>query len=498
MRCRKVPLTSCGYQLPLLLVLYNLILHPLAAIPGPPAWSISRLPFIISLLRGTLVQDIQRLHRKYGPILRIAPNEVTSASPDAWTDILNRSDRKEFLKDPVWWSPPGDQPHVSILTAIDPEHHGRIRKALAPGFTKRALKENEEVIQRYVGRLIERLREQAAAGPAVVDMSQWMIFTTFDLFGELGFGESFSCLESSRLHPWIELIFKRLKANAFFRATKFYPPLAYLLRLFVPRRLKKMAAAHFQQIVDKVNRRLNWEVQREDLMAHAVRGGMPLGEIYATFSSITIAGSETTATALTGTVHYLVNNKEKLEMLAREVRGRFQRRDEMSTDALAELPYLTAVIKEGLRLCPPISWVLPRIVPKGGASVCGVWLPDGTPVSIQAYAMCRDPAYFHEPDEFLPERWLSDTTNNSHSVFFGDKREAVQPFGAGSRVCLGRESAWAQMRLILGRLVWEFDIESMNGEEMTRWEDLRTFVLWEKRPVEVRIKQRQASLKGGA
>ena len=327
------------------------------------------------------------MHRKYGPVLRIAPNEITFAKAEAWADIfLPRSGHFPFPKDPVWWGKQPGMPH-SLLSIPTSEGHARMRKLLSPGFTERALKLQEPVIQKYVALLIERLRERArvpeAAGGkgAVLDIVPWLNFTTFDIFGDLGFGESFDCLQHSRYHPWIALLFNSVKAASFVISARFYPPIDFLLMKAIPKKLREMQRCHYNQIVEKVQRRLNWEVERPDLMAHVIKHndekGMTEGDIQATFMVLTTAGSETTATVLSGTLNYLTSHPRKLEILATEVRGTFVKEDDMTLDALTNMPYLNAVIHEGLRLCPPIPVMLPRLVPEGGDTVCGMWMPGG-------------------------------------------------------------------------------------------------------------------------
>jgi cytochrome P450 len=135
--------------------------------------------------------------------------------------------------------------------------------------------------------------------------------------------------------------------------------------------------------------------------------------------------------------------------------------------------------------------MLPRVVPPGGADVCGVWLPGGTPVSIQAYAMNRDGKYFHRPDSFAPERWLAEATGNPDSPFFGDQRDTFHPFSLGPRSCLGQNLAWAELRLIMAKLVWTFDFTlPQDPAKRLDWEDLRTFLLVEKKPIYVEVKLR--------
>lgn len=374
-------------QYPLYKVTYNLYFDPLAHFPGPRSWSATRLPFIHSLLTGAIVHDVEKLHRKYGPVVRIAPNEISFAKAEAWVDIFQvRPGHLHFPKDPIWWGRQPGQPD-SLISAPSPETHARMRKLLSHGFTEHALKAQESIVQRYVGMLIERLREQATAPEAangegaVLDIVPWLNFTTFDIFGDLGFGESFDCLQHARYHPWIALLFNSVKAATFVISARFYPFLDFVLLKCIPESIMKMQRDHYRQIVDKVQRRLNWEVERPDLMSHVIKHndekGMTVGEIQATFMVLTTAGSETTATTLSGTLNYLTAHPDKLAVLVEEVRGNFTEENEITLGALRDLPYLNAVISEGLRLCPPIPIMLPRLVPKGGDTVCGVWMPGG-------------------------------------------------------------------------------------------------------------------------
>ncbi|RAO73396.1 uncharacterized protein BHQ10_009408 [Talaromyces amestolkiae] len=409
-------------------------------------------------------------------------------------DMAPWFERLLFLKDPTWWKSQPGHPD-SLLSAIHPDKHANIRKALSPGFTTRSLKAQEHLVQKYVNLLVQRLRERVVENGSgdllEIDIAPWFHYTTFDIFGELGFGESFDCLQHSRYHPWIALLFNSVKAASFVAATRFYPWLEFLSMKCIPQLLKEMQKDHYNQIVDKVRRRLSWELQQPDIMSHLINDNsetlLPLGELDATFMIFTTAGSETTATVLTGTLNYLVQNPAKLATLVEEVRGAFKSELDISIDAVRNLQYLNAVINEGLRLCPPVPWMLPRLVPQGGRTVCGVWLPGGTRLSLQPYSLYRNAEKFHLATTFIPERWLPAASTDPDSPFFQDERASVQPFSAGPRSCMGIHLAWAEMRLILAKLLLVFDVEAVQGKRL-RWEDLRTFLLVEKRPLEVRIR----------
>lgn len=104
---------------------------------------------------------------------------------------------------------------------------------------------------------------------------------------------------------------------------------------------------------------------------------MSLGEIESTFAIIIVAGSETTATSLCGTLNHLIKpeNKDALEKLVCEIRGTFMREQDITIEATKHLNYLEAIINEGLRICNPVPGGLPRVLPKGGDTYAGSFVP---------------------------------------------------------------------------------------------------------------------------
>lgn len=82
----------------------RLYFHPLSAYPGPPLWAASRIPYVVSLLRGKLNDDMMEMHNQYGEVVRLGPNEISFATEEAWKDIyMNRPGHKEPKKDSVWY-----------------------------------------------------------------------------------------------------------------------------------------------------------------------------------------------------------------------------------------------------------------------------------------------------------------------------------------------------------------------------------------------------------
>lgn len=232
-----------------------------------------------------------------------------------------------------------------------------------PAFTEKALRQQEPVIQKHVDLFISKLEELAVKveDGAIVNIVQWFAFLAFDLVGDLSFGESFGCLETATLHPWIALIFNSVRAATYMVSLRFYPSISWLLNLCIPKSVMRVQDEHWQLAVDKINDRISRERDRPDFISAIKRDdddgvkGITLPELHANGSLLIIAGSDTVVSVLGGTVSHLVKNPEQLACLSKEVRSAFKDETGMTPSSLKSLSYLEAVIKEVLRLCNPVS-----------------------------------------------------------------------------------------------------------------------------------------------
>lgn len=189
-----------------------------------------------------------------------------------------------------------------------------------------------------------------------------MQFFTFDVIGDLAYGESFDCLASGQYHPWITLIFSSSRFFTYFRATSFYPSLKRILAFFIPKHIIKNRKQQIQIRVEKAMRRLKSQTDRKDFVHRMVRpeSGVSTEEFIATTGTLITAGSETTATLLSGVTHLLVTHPQKLEVLVREVRSSFSSEEEITFVSVNKLTYMLACLDEALRLYPPIPGAFPR------------------------------------------------------------------------------------------------------------------------------------------
>lgn len=165
-----------------------------------------------------------------------------------------------------------------------------------------------------------------------------------------------------------------------------------------------------------------------------------------------MAGSETTSSTIEWALTELLSNPESLNKAKAELGQAVGADRTFEEDDIDNLPYLKAVIKETLRLHPPIPFLVPRRAMED-TNFQGYHIPKDTQVLVNAWAIGRDPEVWDEPWSFKPERFLGSTVD-----YKGQNYELI-PFGAGRRMCAGVPLAHRMLHLILGSLLHKFDWE---------------------------------------
>ncbi|KAI1746858.1 cytochrome P450 [Xylaria castorea] len=166
------------------------------------------------------------------------------------------------------------------------------------------------------------------------------------------------------------------------------------------------------------------------------------GEIVSEVGAIINAGSDTTAMALTQTLHLLIQHPRHLEALRNELDLVLEPDDVIAPyGKVKDLPYLRACIDEGLRAMPPTAAGLPRRTPAQGAQIMGEWIAGDTSVNITIYAAHMTETLFPDPESFRPERWLkAESRRSAESGFI--------PFSAGARSCIGRNFTYLEQIMV--------------------------------------------------
>lgn len=354
--------------------------------------------------------------------------------------IGNATPRKPLPKNPLA-NPPPMSGEPGIIDVMDDNKHREQRQLFSQGFSTRALKEQEPLLRKHVDRLVAALKLHADR-KTEANMVDMFNFLAFDIMGDLAFGASLGLLERSEYNSWVKVIVGTIKFVTI-RIVVFYhiPFASRIVPLLIPKSMKAKRDAHMKFAEDRVRERLERKTDRPDLWG-LITGGpdgkkarLSLDQMVGNAALFMVVGSETTSTVLSGALYLLLENPRCLARLKQEIHDNFRSKEEMTMEALAQLTYLSAVLDEAMRVYPGAPETLARVVPAGGANICGEHVPQGTTVFILHYPTFHSTRNFVRPESFAPERWLPEGAIE----FENDNKAAFNPFSVGPRACLGRK-----------------------------------------------------------
>ncbi|KAL7956776.1 cytochrome P450 [Trichoderma compactum] len=439
-------------------------------IPGPTSagwtiwWQLS------SALSGRCHERLKRAADTYGPLVRIGPNQLLSTDPQ----VLRRMSavRSGYTKGKFYASGKIVPGVDNVVSLRDPVKHGEMRAQMAPGFAGRANEgfSFEPAIDRQLLSFISLLeREYISSGPDVrpVDMAEKTQFFALDAIGDISLGRPYGYLETDQdLYQYNEINTTSLPVM---NIVSVMPSLANLvhtwpLRLLLPKEGDQVGFGRLMHFARSyVETRLDPNTPRaHDMMqAHIDNGMTKIDLIQQVFLSI-IAGSNSSAHALCMTLLSLITSPPAYNALIDEIRRASTTVSSPITWAQTQsLPYLQAVIREGLRMWPPVGGLGFKTVPPEGDYLNGYFVPGGTEIGQGFHGVGRSKAVWGpDADVFRPERWLV-----AQGDGLKDMTNAVDShFGYGKYSCLGKPIALMELHKAVFELVRRFDFCIMNPE----------------------------------
>jgi cytochrome P450 len=185
------------------------------------------------------------------------------------------------------------------------------------------------------------------------------------------------------------------------------------------------------------------------------------------------AGSDTTAIAMTNFLYIMMKHPHILAKLRAEIDGALKEEEPNMKVApyakVRNLPYLKACIDESLRLWPPTGAGLPRETPEGGTAILGQYIPGGVTVSVPTFTAHRDPNVGGRPDEFFPDRWLTEDAPVLISRYF-------MSFSFGGRACIGRNISYLEQMIFFATILRRYEFAFKQPDwELKRVEGLNTW-----------------------
>ncbi|KAL4560043.1 hypothetical protein LXL04_032191 [Taraxacum kok-saghyz] len=327
------------------------------------------------------------------------------------------------------------------------------------------VKSFRQVREKEISRMIGVLQE---SGGSLVDMGSLIASLTNNIICRVAVGRAFDGPKVT------DLLNKFLDMFTVFSVGSFIPWLSWVDRLsglegnakkiakeideflediIEEHLVKKKCVGDENEVQDLVDILL--DVQRDNAMDFHIHRDTLKALILNMFA----AGTDTTSTSLQWTISELIKHPKVMKKLQQEVTQTAKGRSMIVEEDLEKMHYLKAVIKESLRLHPPVPLLVPRISMED-VKLNGYDIPKGTQVIINAWAIGRDPEIWEESEEFRPERFLN------NSIDYNGVSFEWLPFGGGRRKCPGIPFGVVLMELALANLVYNFDFMLPENEEL--------------------------------
>ncbi|KAI1813306.1 cytochrome P450 [Poronia punctata] len=460
----------------------RLFLHPLAHIPGPRLAALTWwYEFYFDVIQpGKYVFKIQQLHKQYGPIIRVTPDEI-HISDVGFLDTIyapSSSPRDKYEYQLRTLRVPG-----GVGTTASLDAHRRRREALAPFFSKRNVTLLEPTITEKVQQLCQLLSKHASE-QTPVNLSDVFFAFSNDVVNNFLFSQRTDALSDEQKAATLRHNSYELMMGIHFnKHFPFIPDFLESLPEFISKPIMPPGLLDMLDLFDRVRAELVGIIKAKASGAgsdsssaksvyHTVLDNptLPAPEkallrLEQEGALLVLAGTESPAKSLNLIFYHLLANRQIMSKLRQELSTVAQ---PASWTQLERLPYLTAVIEEGHRLSFGVTARTARIAretliysPTSHAAYSSnigksYKIPAGTPMSTTTLSAHTAPSVFPRPFVFDPERWLGDEGRKLQKYHMS--------FGKGSRKCLGIELARAEMYLVTAALVQGFDMNLRKTE----------------------------------
>ncbi|KAF5500215.1 Cytochrome P450 monooxygenase lolP1 [Colletotrichum siamense] len=445
-------------------------------IPGPWWTGLSSSPHSKHIMGPRVHEWYAELSEKYGPIVRIAPGILITSSPDLWTHVnknpaYKRTDwyyhacRVEYRRD-------------NVFTQTDNAKHDARRKQMAPGYSGRENLDLEPTIDARLNDLLTLIRTKYISTESRIipmDLAKKVQYFTLDVISDVGLGKTFGMLTADAdVDGYLQSAEQGLTAASFALAfgLSWLAQAPVIGRFLAPspaddNGFGRMIAACYRDVDARAARETD---KKSDMLASFIRHGLSGDELRSEALEQIIAGSDTTAAAIRGTLLLIMTNARVYAKLQREIDdavrdGIAPAKGEglVSLEQTRRLPYLQAVIREALRVKTPVVNIFGRDVPAGGDTVDvggeSVYLPGGACIGYSAYAMHHSKeTYGEDAKTFRPERWFEEDEEKLAAM----KSVNDLVFGYGKFLCLGKPVAQIELAKTIFELFRNFELAPMD------------------------------------
>ncbi|KAH7844828.1 hypothetical protein Vadar_032125 [Vaccinium darrowii] len=450
--------------------------------PGPRWWPV--VGNIFQLGCRPPHESFARLAHKYGPIMTLWLGSMSTVvvSSDRVAREMFKNHDVTLAGRKIYEAMKGDFGNEGSLITAQYGPHWRMLRRLCTTefFVTSRLDAMQGVRSRCIDRMVQFIGDVSVTGTGPIDVGRFFFLMSFNLIGNLMFSKDLLDPKSKRGAEFFYHAGKVMEFAGKPNVADFLP----ILRWFDPQGIRRNTQFHVERAFEIaggfIGERMEGmgggggggggEEKRKDFLDVLLeyRGDGVEGPLR--FSSRTInvivfemftAGTDTTTSTLEWAMAELLHNPITLQKLQAELRSVIKPNTKLEEQHMESLPYLKAVVKETLRLHPPLPFLVPHMA-MDSCEMLGYHIPKETQILVNVWAIGRDPQTWENPLEFRPERFLEPSIVDYKGHHF-----KFIPFGSGRRMCPAVPLASRVLPMALGSILLAFDWVLVDGVEPT-------------------------------
>ena len=379
---------------------------------------------------GHTETDHINIHERYGPIVRIAPNELSLSSPHAAREVLSAG--KGFHKTDFYRVfPPPENPDIFTETR-EAVHAVKKRYASNP-YSMATMHTMASFIEDTEQLLAQKFDGMCKSKDQYCNLGDWLHYFAFDVLGEIAFSRKFGFLEAGYDLDnaiktiddvqWYDGIIGQIPEWDYaFRQNPLWK--------LVPTS-KEGALLITRLAVEEIDKREKLgsnQLERKDLLSQLFAahekapGNFGKGDVFAVAHGAIFAGSDSTASTMQSFCHNVLRRADIYKKIKAEIdeataAGKLSYMPQWNE--VQALPYFQACLKEAMRIRPAVGLNITRLVPAQGAEIDGVQYPGGTRLALNGWVLHRNEGIFgRDVKSFRPERWLEGDAKNMERFMF--------------------------------------------------------------------------------
>ncbi|UPX20608.1 uncharacterized protein EKO05_0010836 [Ascochyta rabiei] len=469
----------------------------LSHVPGPLWAGFTKLWMVYQSQQRRQPHAFKEANDRYGPLVRVGPNEVITNDPNVLRKVM--AVRSEYTRGNFHKAFKFDPTRDNLFSMRDEAAHTKLRAKMAAGYSGKENTSMEGVVDERVASFINLIEDKylsTAKEFRPVDLGEKTSFFTMDVITDLAFGQPFGNLDTdSDVYDYLKITKSSLPIMT---GLSDVPEVAVILqsrifRKLLPSEADKTGFGAFIGVAKRlVAERYSPNAESKfDMLGSFKRHGLTQEEVAGEALLQIAAGLETTAANIRTVMLNVLTNPSVYRKLQTEIdhgiaSGRIS---SPITDAEARnMPYLQAIIKEGLRIMPPASGALFKQVPPAGDVIAGKFLPGGTQIGFSPLGtQYSKDTYGTDADLFRPERWIEASLEKAQEM----TSTVDLCFHYGKYHCLGKPVAWMEFNKFFVEIFRRFDFSACRPD---RPATLSNAGMWVMEDFWVRIERRGTAL----